>query len=259
MGKPSDLLGRILTHGPSQNTIFLVLTEMTKEGRFSEVIQECLKALSVYPDDIRLRNLLAESYLEAGFISLAEAELSRVTAELEPLTSAYKLQARIYKQQGKVEEASVSLKRYLALNPDDEDAIDLFVKILSAEAVPEPEVKPFDGEAEKQPEEEGFGEDETKAAAAEEEEEEEIVDLATPTLAELYFSQGQTQEAIETYEKVLLNNPDDKTSEQRLNELRAPHDKESEPQPSEEDTARAKKEKAIEILEGWLSRVQAKG
>ena len=257
MGKPSDLLGRILTHGPSQNTIFLVLTEMTKEGRFSEVIQECLKALSVYPDDIRLRNLLAESYLEAGFISLAEAELSRVTAELEPLTSAYKLQARIYIQQGKVEESSVSLKRYLALNPDDEEAIDLFVKILSAEAVPEPEVKPFDGGAKKQPEEEEFGEDETKAAAAEEEEE--IVDLATPTLAELYFSQGQIQEAIETYEKVLLNNPDDKRSEQRLNELRTPHDKETEPQPSEEDAARAKKEKAIEILEGWLSRVQAKG
>ena len=257
MGKASDLLGRILTHGPSQNTIFLVLTEMTKEGRFSEVIQECIKALSIYPDDIRLRNLLAESYLEAGFISLAEAELSRVTSELEPLTSAYKLQARIYKQQEKVEEASVSLKRYLALNPDDEEAIDLFVKILSAETMAEPEVKPFDGEANKKPVEEAFVEDETKALVAEEEEE--IVDLATPTLAELYFRQGQIQEAIETYEKVLLNNPDDKRSEQRLNGLRASHDKEIEPQPSEEDAARARTEKSIEILEGWLSRIQGRG
>ena len=254
MGNASDLLGRILTHGPSQNTIFLVLTEMTKEGRFNEVIQECLKALSVYPDDIRLRNLLAASYLEAGFISLAEAELSRVTSELETLASAYKLQARIYKQQKKVEEASVSLKRYLALNPDDEEAIDLFVKILSAEAVAEPEVTPFDGVAKEPPAEAEFVEDETKDAA--DEEEEEIVDLATPTLAELYFSQGQIQEAIETYEKVLLNNPDDKRSEQRLNELRASHDKETEPQPSEEDAARAKIEKSIEILEGWLSRIQ---
>jgi len=256
MGKASDLLDRILTHGPSQNTIFLVLTEMTKEGRFSEVIQECLKALSVYPDDIRLRNLLAESYLEAGFISLAEAELSRVTSELETLASAYKLQSRIYKQQEKVEEASVSLKRYLALNPDDEEAIDLFVKILSAEAVAEPEVTPFDGKAKETPVEEEFVEDETKAAA--DEEEEKIVDLATPTLAELYFSQGQIQEAIETYEKVLLNNPDDKSADQRLNELRASHDKETEPQPSDEDAARAKTEKSIEILEGWLSRIQGK-
>ena len=255
MGKASDLPGRILTHGPSQNTIFLVLTEMAKEGRFSEVIQECLKALSVHPDDIRLRNLLAESYLEAGFISLAEAELSRVTSELETLASAYKLQARIYKQQEKVEEASVSLKRYLALNPDDEEAIDLFVKILSAEAVAEPEITPFDGEAKETPVEKEFVEDETKA----DEEEERIVDLATPTLAELYFSQGQIQEAIETYEKVLLNDPDDKRSEQRLNELRAPHDNETEPQLTEEDVARAKTVKSIEILEGWLSRVQAKG
>ena len=183
MGKTNDLLGRILTHGPSQSTIFLALTEMTEEGRYSEVIQECLKALRIYPDDIRLRNLLAKSYVEAGFISLAESELAKVTSELETLSSAYKLQARIYRQQEKIEDASVSLKRYLALNPDDEEAINLFVKILSAETVAEPEVKPFDSEAAKETVEEESVEGETDVAVAEEEEK--IVDLATPTLAEL--------------------------------------------------------------------------
>ena len=254
MGKTDDLLGRILSHGPSQNTIFLALTEMIEEGRFNEVIQECLKALRVYPDDIRLRNLLAKSYLEAGFISLAEAELSKVTSELETLSTAYKLQARIYRQQEKIEEASVALKRYLALNPDDEEAINLFVRILSAETVAEPEVKPFDSEITEETVEEKFVEGETHAAVAEEEEK--IVDLATPTLAELYFSQGQTQEAIETYEKVLLNDPNDKRSEQRFNELKASQEKETAQQPTEQDKVRTKTEKSIEILEGWLSRIQ---
>jgi tetratricopeptide (TPR) repeat protein len=254
MGKTNDLLGRILTHGPSQNTIFLALTEMTEEGRYSEVIQECLKALRVYPDDIRLRNLLAKSYVEAGFISLAEAELAKVTSELETLSSAYKLQARIYRQQEKIEDASVSLKRYLALNPDDEEAINLFAKILSAETMAEPEFKPFDSEAAKETVEEEFFEGEVDATVGEEEEK--IVDLATPTLAELYFSQGQTREAIETYEKVLLNDPNDKKSEQRFNELKASHEKNTALQPSVKDTARAKTEKSIEILEDWLSRIQ---
>jgi len=49
------------------------------------------------------------------------------------------------------------------------------------------------------------------------------------------------------------------SSEQRLNELRTSLEKETEPLPSEEDVARAKTEKSIEILKGWLFRIQEKG
>lgn len=72
MEKSNDLLGEILNYGPSQGTFFLVLKKMKEEGRSSKVIRECQKALSLYPDDLRLRTLLAESYLDLGFIGLAE-------------------------------------------------------------------------------------------------------------------------------------------------------------------------------------------
>ena len=78
MEKSNDFLGEILNNGPSQSTFFLVLKKMKEEGRSSEVIQECQKALSLYPDDLRLRTLLAESYLDLGFIGLAEKELARL-------------------------------------------------------------------------------------------------------------------------------------------------------------------------------------
>jgi len=278
MEKTSDLLGQILTHGPSQNTIFFALTKMKEEGLHSKIIQECLKALSVYPDDIRIRNLLAGSYLEAGFISLAEEALVKLISEIEKLTPAYMLQARIYKQQNRPEKAMESLKKYLALTPRDQEAIDLYEEIaptgtattpeappleeMPVEEVtePTPEEEPLEEIAAPEPEGKNLPEKE-ETEVIEDEAGEEIVDLATPTLAELYFSQGRIGDAIETYEKVLLNDPEDEKSEQRLNELKASLDKETEPQPSEEPKEinfQKKTEKSISILEDWLTRLQKK-
>jgi len=277
MKNSSDLLEQILTHGPSQSTVFLVLTAIKEEGRTSEVIQGCLKALAVYPDDIRLRKLLAESYGDMGFLGQAEAELARVTLEIDELTSTYKLLAQIYARQERFAESFESLKRYLALKPDDQEALDLLKRIKPAPAEvkpeeaptavavePEPEEGPREEEPvikavepEPAPEELATGEGIDRAAEIQEEPEEAVVDLATPTLAEIYFNQGLIQEAIKTYEKILLNNPDDKASEQRLVELRASLESEEKPLPSEKDVARAKSEKTIAILENWLAKIQA--
>lgn len=279
MSKSDDLLDQILAHSPSQNTIFLVLEAMKEEGRTGEIIQECLKALAIHPEDIRLRMLLAESYMETGFIGLAEAELATITSEINDLSSAYKLQARVYAQQNRLEASKVSLKRYLALNPDDQEGLDLLEEMKPAEeesleeeplfeavaleaeipsvkmpAAETPEAKKV--EAVPLMESDESVDEDSQAAAATEKPEESVVDLATPTLAELYLSQGEIHEAIKTYEKVLLNNPDDKASELRLEELKASVAREEEPLPSEEDIARTKAEKTITILENWLNRIR---
>ena len=141
MEASNDLFSQILNHGPSQSTLFLVITKMKEEGRSGEVIRECLRALSIYPDDIRLRSLLAESYLEKGSIGQAEAELVKVTLMIDDLTSAYKLQAGIYTQQQRVEEASDALKIYLAHNPDDQEAQGLLASV--SPPVEEPAVEPI--------------------------------------------------------------------------------------------------------------------
>ena len=131
MEKSNDLLGEILNNGPSQGTFFLVLKKMKEEGRSGEVIRECQKALSLYPDDLRLRTLLAESYLDLGFIGLAEKELAEVTSRLGNLMSVYKLQAEIYTKQQRTEEAVWALNQYLAHRPDDHEALELLDKINS--------------------------------------------------------------------------------------------------------------------------------
>ena len=88
-----DFFDQLLSHGPSQGTLFLAFRKMKKEGRFSDTIKNCLKAVNSYPDDIRLRTLLAESYMEEGFIGLADAEFKIIASHISHLVSVFKLQA----------------------------------------------------------------------------------------------------------------------------------------------------------------------
>jgi tetratricopeptide (TPR) repeat protein len=213
---------------------------MKEEGRSSDVIQECLKALSIYPDDTRLRKLLAESYLEAGFIGQAEAELARVTSDISHLISAYKIQAKIYTQQKRVEEAVDALKRYLSHRPEDQEALDLLAKVKPAEQEPVPEGPEIAKEVPLATEEEGHR----------------VTEPATPSLTESYYDEAYIRDAISTYENVLLDNPDDMASAERLAELKALAVEQKAVEMPNEDNLRARKEKMISILEEWLARIQ---
>jgi tetratricopeptide (TPR) repeat protein len=322
MENSNDIFDRILADGPSQNTIFLVLKKMKEEKRFGRVITECLKALEFYPNDIRLRILLTEGYLEMGFINQAERELDRITPDIENLMSAYKMQADIYTRQKRHEEASKALNKYLTHLPDDREALDLLAKLKAVEERPFKEGLEITEET-ALPLEEEFGEEvkeeiitelpeipeETVFAAEEEpspqepheevvlveereiEEEslpeitEEIVTtleeevegvpetlipvaeeegdasthLATPTLAEIYYKQGLIDDAISTYERVLLDNPQDEASIARLEELKGEVAEKTGIELTPEDTLRARTEKMITVLEGWLERIQESG
>ena len=346
MEKSNDLIGQILSHGPSQGTLSLVLRKMQQEGRHSEVIQECLKGLDRYPDDIRLRILLAESYLEVGSLGQAEEELEKALSMIEGLISSYKLKARICIREKRSEEAAHALRLYLAHKPKDQEALDLLTQVGpvlgDTDDVPEkppereaasekedreildlleqvgPVLGDTDEVSEKPPEREVLAEkedqevldlleqvrpakdaanevpdDPTERKTSEEKGDQEALDLleqfgptqqdtdkipdeppeekafaekgdqeivpseiATPTLAEIYYNQGQIDETIATYERVLLDNPNDKASALRLSELKGFINEEEGPQPENIDPLRSRKERMIEILERWRAKVQ---
>lgn len=136
MKTTSPLYREILASGPSPGIIFLILTRMKETGRTKEVIQECLKALAVYPNDIKIRTLLAESYVEEEKLSLAESELEKVAAQIDDLVSSYILQAEIFIRQKKNQDAAKALNLYLAHHPDDDSALYLLEKLQALEALP---------------------------------------------------------------------------------------------------------------------------
>ena len=242
---------QILTHGPSSNTLFIIFTILKEEGHFKRVIQECLKALKIYPDDIKIRQLLAETYLNTGQTSQAEAELAKVDAQLTDLAQCYKLQAKIYYQQGREKEAAKALKCYLAHRPDDEEAQNTYTSLMATGETHVMESSPGKEELAMQADEK-VGK---KAPIAEESD---LPDIATPTLAEIYVDQGQISDAIEIYNKLVNRNPGDERSKQRLAELKSIKEEEETREGKGIGSIVEKKLKLIAILEKWLVKIQEK-
>jgi tetratricopeptide (TPR) repeat protein len=241
-----EFFDQLLADGPSPSTLFRVLTKMKEEGRIKRVIQECIKALNVYPCDIQIRQLLAECYFEAGLLAQAEAELEEVTKQLGVFVSAYKLQAEVYSRQKRLDDASKTLSLYLAHNPEDQDAKMILESLMPAKKSSEAEPSP-------QPEDDANAED---AAGGTERVEDDMPEIATPTLAEVYVNQGQIGSAITIYERVLSRNPDDEISRERLEVLKSEMGVETSVESEEVDGDREKKKKLIAILEAWLANIR---
>jgi len=85
-----------------------------------------------------------------------------------------------------------------------------------------------------------------------------LSEIATPTLAEVYVNQGQIQEAITIYEKVVAQNPEDQTSIRRVQELNALRAVERPPAVETQEVPRAKqkKQKTLALLECWLANIR---
>jgi tetratricopeptide (TPR) repeat protein len=233
-----DLLGNILLKNPSRDTLVLVLRRMEENKQYSRIIQECLRALQRYPDDLPLRLLLAKSYLRVGFIGQAEAEFAKIGAAIDRYAVSYRHQADLLMRQQRNPEAAAALKRYLAHYPDDPEALDLLRQITRGReerdrAVPESGVR-------LQPQDENR----------------EFSRLATPTLAEIYYKQGQIDAAIRTYRKVLDQKPHAKAARDRLAELQALVGQELPEEKTSARNRRDKNKKMAAILEGWLARLQ---
>ncbi|MBN2033063.1 MAG: tetratricopeptide repeat protein [Deltaproteobacteria bacterium] len=242
MTDQDGLYDELLRHGASSETSRIVLRELKMTSKSGKFLQECIKAVRLYPQDPFLRKMLAESYADVGFISLAETELEKLTSQLDELIQAYKLQANLYQKQNRREEAIGRLRIYLAHHPEDHEALDAFDALQRARAVAQ---TPAAQTSESAP-------PETAQTAPQEEEklseESALPEIATPTLAEVYFGQGEIQEALTIYQRVLVQNPQDEKTRQRIEDLQGML-----PAPAEKpDPTRKGKERAIAVLESWL-------
>jgi tetratricopeptide (TPR) repeat protein len=246
MVNPYDRLDEILREGASPQTLYLILSRMKAEGHLKRVIQECVRALKVYPHDLHLRRLLAEAYVEDGRWSQAEAEIERAVKKAEELSSLFMLQADIYKRQGRVAEADEALKRALAFRPGDHATPRPSVESETTLDDTTPESTPERVEASQPPPVEEPEEAPTK----------DVAEIVTPTLAEIYFNQGQVQEAVSTYEKVLEQEPQNLQAGKRLEELTTLLDTGQVLEETTEDPIHQKKAKVINTLETWLGHIR---
>jgi len=196
----------------------ILLEILKKEGKPEKVIQACLKALESFPDDIYIRKLLAETYFEQGSIELAKIELEKISIKIDDLSSIFKLQAELFKKENMAEKAINSLKLYLAHYSNDQDA----AQLLSELSTPPKE---------------------------------EVSILPTSTLAEIYYKQGELEEAIKIYTQVVNDFPYDEKSKNRLDELKKIKETE-EYERSKEAIINEKTLTLIGVLERWLAIIE---
>lgn len=245
--EPSESLYKELLSGnPSQETIYRVLSMMKNEGLLERVTEECAKALEIYPDDISIRRLLAEAYFESGKVPEAESEIKEVIARINKLMTCYRFQADLLISQGRNDEAVEALKLYLIHCPDDKESYDLLESLMPEEELPVETAQPEEIPAPVPGEE---------AEPVEQPLEQEAPDIATATLAEVYFNQGLTDEAIEVYKKVIDKNPDDSASRARLDELEVIAEEARSREEKEMDVL-IRKRKLMSILEVWLEGIR---
>jgi tetratricopeptide (TPR) repeat protein len=175
-------------------------------------------------------------------------EMEKLTSQIDELASMYKRLADIYRKQRRGEDAIRSLRIYLAHRPEDHEALDVFealhVRPVVTEETPAAEIQ-----------EAAAGEIHEPILEQEAElpEEAAVPEIATSTLAEVYVSQGDLEEALKIYHKVIARNPQDERSQQRVKELEALLTREPPVPEKKVDGRRKKKERAIAILEAWLA------
>lgn len=239
MRRSDNLYSEILDQGPSLATLHLILEKMREERRFSEVVRACNKGLSHHPDDIRLRWMLAECYLEMGFFSLAETEINLAARTLDGLVPLLKFQADIFERQGRVKEALAVARKYVAHCPADAEAVELLGRLVKAE--------------EQYASESGYTSPDLTSSLPTPEEI--VPEIATHTLAEIYESQGQIQAALQTYRELIAHNPEDRRARERLEKLSVGINPGDEAQLHSLEKL-DRREKMIGVLEGWLCRLQ---
>ena len=242
MDIPEYRINEILENSPSQGTLYVLLTIMKDNGKLNLVIRECLKAISRFPEDLHLRKILAEAYLEDGRLLEAEAEFGRVVNGMKMLAGIFRSRADIFMLQKRENEAMESLKQFLAFFPENEEAALLLTELEKTEDVfpvetPEKQEHPDILDTQEHTE----------------------LEIITASLAETYFSQGKLNEAREIYEKLIEKNPEDADSRLRYEEISALMDRKQD-EPNDlpaQDNIRTSKEKVISILDAWRSNIRS--
>jgi hypothetical protein len=184
-----------------ESLVFAPLADaLRKAGNLPEALEVCLKGLEVHGHYHNARAVLGRIYQDMGKDAEAEAEFKKVL-EADPehfqaLTHVGEILLARKQHQAAIEE----FQKALALNPDDEPTQELLKRAIEAAA-----------------------QEQSKSAAPAPPEKKQVVpppaskdSSATLTIAELYLKQGHFDKAIEVYQELLAEDPQNLLLRQKL-------------------------------------------
>lgn len=186
-----------------------------KQGSLEEAFNICKKGLAKHPTYTSARVVLGRIYQEKGNSEEATVEFKKVL-EIDPENlMAHSLLGAIYIQKGDYQSAIEEYQKALTLNPDDEETQRSLKQAIERAAGEQKSPAPSKREA---------SVPEKKTTAKE--------STATLTIAELYLKQGHLDKAVEVYQELLANDPQNLMVRQKLAEVVERQRKETPPSAS---------------------------
>lgn len=181
----------------SSHSVARAADRYREQGRFDDAIMLCLQELKARPTYASARVVLGRAYLESGDSVKAEEEFHRVV-ELSPENLRARMHlGQICEAQGRVEEAIGHYEKALEFSSLNRELRASLLRLQASISPPAPSVYPQASDV---------PESHAKFGSVESVETDENL-FATETLADLYASQGLTDQAASIYRQLLDEQP----------------------------------------------------
>lgn len=184
----------------------------------------------MFPNYWAARVALGRALVERGDIDEALKELEMAVAHIPENLLLHRLLASLYFHKEEWSKAVRYCQLVLFVNPQDRECLSIMEEISKIRA----------GESQAGPEEE-------KSLSPEKDGEE----IITPTIAELYLSQGLVEKAVEIYRKLLIRQPDHEEWKERILSIQKERGL-----PAISGESGEEKGEVLEQLETWLKAVE---
>lgn len=196
----------------SSHSVARAADRYREQGRFDDAIMLCLQELKASPTYASARVVLGRAYLESGDSVKAEEEFHRVV-ELSPENLRARMHlGQICETQGRVEEAIGHYEKALEFSPLNREIRASLLRLQASISPSAPSVHPQASDVPRLPEPHAeFG-------LVESVERDENL-FATETLADLYASQGLTDQAASIYRQLLDEQPFNERIRRKLSAL----------------------------------------
>lgn len=194
-------LKKKLEESPDSLVFISLADACRKNGDLDEALKVCKKGLEKHPSNASARIVLGRIYVDQSKTAEAIQEFEKIL-ELDPENMmAHSLLGSVYIKKGDYQAAIDEYQKILSLNPDDEE-IQAFLKkaIEQAASAQKP-----GAETKSKPVTE-----EKKTATS--------TSTASLTMADLYLKQDHVDKAIEVYEELLSQDPQNQVVRQKLSE-----------------------------------------
>ncbi len=173
-----------------------------KQGGLEEAVKICKKGLEKHPNYTSARVVLGRIYQEQKKIEQAASEFKKVLETDPENLMAHSLLGSIFVGQGDCQSAIEEYQKILTLNPDDEETQEALKQAI-----------------EKAAEEQKPSREPKKELLAAEKRNPSKESTASLTIAELYLKQGHFDKAIEVFQELLANDPQNLLLRQKLTEV----------------------------------------